>query len=367
MDFEPAHYALTPDGQYLLLANRDADKVVVWNWEKDEAEKRMSVQGGPCYIYVRGDTAYVANGKVATLSEIDLGELKVVSTIDLVTGQPYCISGAADPNSPLFITCGEYTNRQVIRLDPAKETCKAIHSEMYMSVFTISANGNVGIKQSEFSNSPSGTPTIFEMAANGDLGKQLSYQHDSFGLLRSDSKGKYWIGSGGVWDATISKQVAKIDAFAIAEHPSQPVLATLKLDDRPWDASAKQATLAFVSNTKFTGNFTRMFELPPSKMKDSYATGMKSIPNVEDCNSSSASTPAQSLRPRKAAASTCRIGVRSTAYPMGRGTWMERSEVGLRARPTCFPTMRRLRRQGLTCAQGIPQHEPPPSLHRYSG
>jgi hypothetical protein len=279
VDFQPAHFAATPDGRYLLLANRDTDKVVVWDWDKDEEERRISVEGGPCYILVKNGKAFVANGKVSTLSEIDLDTFTVVNSIQLPTGQPYYMSSAADPKAPIFVTCGQYTARKVVRVDVATEKATIIQNEVYMSVLTIHTSGKTAVKQGEFGHSPSGSPNVYEVNKSWELARGLGYLHESFGLLHPDSKGKYWLGAGGVWDASLSKQVAKLEnARHVVEHPTDPVMIAIGTGDTPW-SNTNQGTVTLYSTSRFTNRYSRPFTLPAAK-NNNYNAGDLSVPVV---------------------------------------------------------------------------------------
>jgi hypothetical protein len=259
--FDPAHAALTHDGRYLLLASRETDRVVVWDWEKDEELRRIPVESGPCFIFVRGNKAYVCNGNVATISVIDIGSFTVVNTFKLPAGQPRSITAASDRSAPAFVSCGDQNASNLVRLDLATGKASVVPREQGWGLFTMHSGGRLATWQGE-----GGQRWLYEVGSGSTL-KLLGYRGDiSQGPLFPDRRGKYWFGTGCVWDAGLTKQVATLEhAQLLAEHPSSAVLVGIDLG-QPYNPYGKsqQGTVTFFDATRFTVLFSHAFTLPPA-------------------------------------------------------------------------------------------------------
>lgn len=262
-DFQPAHFAPTADGRFLLLADREHDKVVVWDWEADKEERRISVGSGPCFIHVRGKRAYVCNGNAATLSELDLGSFRVVNTIQIPAPKPCYMSATAERNAPIFITCGDGMSRKVVRLDPAKERAQVILQESFMNVFTVHSSGKFAVKQAD-----NGLAWVLAMAPGGMPSNQVNFANQVTFLV-PDRDGKWWLGANSVWDPTLKQQVATLEGQVLVEHPSEPAIFALTLHDRFGQVTTGNVA---VYNTKnWTSRFTHPFALPTIKRSSSQA------------------------------------------------------------------------------------------------
>lgn len=116
----PAHLALTPDGQLLVAAAREANTVTVIDTSDFAARATLPVERSPFALAVAhsGTRALVANAQAGSVSDIDLIKLTVTGTTR-VGAMPYGVAFSTD-DARAFITNQQSGSVSVLNSDASE-------------------------------------------------------------------------------------------------------------------------------------------------------------------------------------------------------------------------------------------------------
>lgn len=202
LDDAVTSYAMTENGELLLIAHEGKDQVSIWDVRARRVVKRVGC-ASPRYIICRGGIAYAANYGKGTVSVLEQARGWAVSG-QIPIGDPsvYYLSAPAGKNfnGTLLAVCGSPRDPRyasTFAVDTKGQTAKRLFGDQDLCTAGYSYDGKAIITQM-FGQSPAGVPKLFDATAY--LSGKASHIRPPEGtfadtpLLLQAADGDFWFG-----------------------------------------------------------------------------------------------------------------------------------------------------------------------------